>query len=222
MELFEAPSLCGTFVERLLVTGASISVFDNAGRQLTVCATNALATRLDDLQFELGVGPSWEAMRTTAPVLVEDVSLPEAGISPLFGAAVAELPVRSMFAFPMVLGAIVVGVVSLYRDRAALFTAFELEQALMITRQVTPPAVRLALRSAAADVDPGNTRLAPTMRREVHQATGMLSVQLEVTATEAFLRLRAYAFSSGRSIQEVAHDVVERVLDFRDLPSDGD
>jgi predicted PP-loop superfamily ATPase len=125
-----------------------------------------------------------------------------------------------MFAFPMALGAVIVGVVSLYRDRVALLSEFEIEQAATYTREVTPTAVRLALRSAAADIEPGNTRLAPTMRREVHQATGMLTVQLGVNATEAFLRLRAYAFSSGRSIHDVAHDVVERVLDFRDLPSD--
>jgi AmiR/NasT family two-component response regulator len=58
------------------------------------------------------------------------------------------------------------------------------------------------------------------MRREVHQATGMLTVQLDVTATEAFLRLRAHSFATGRAIQDVAHDVVARVLDFRDLAGD--
>ncbi len=222
MELSEAPSLCGLFVERLPMTGASISVSDNAGRQITVCSTNALATRLDEVQFELGVGPSWDAMRTAIPVLVGDIAAAGSDVSPLFGGAVAELPVRGMFAFPMKLGAIVVGVVSLYQERALVLSQVEVDEALHLTRHVTPAAVRLALRSAAGDVEPGNVHLAPTMRREVHQATGMLTVQLDVTATDAFLRVRAYAFSSGRSIQDVAHDVVERVLDFRDLPSDGD
>jgi hypothetical protein len=220
MELSEAPSLCGIFTERLSITGASISVFDNSGRQISVCSTDALATRLDEVQFELGVGPSWEAMRTVAPVMVEDVAVPGPSISPLFGAALVGLPVHSIFAFPMVIGAVVVGVVSLYRDRPALLSEFEVEHATVITRQVTGTAVRLALRSAEADTEPGGRTLAPTMRREVHQATGILSVHLDLTATEAFLRLRAHSFSTGRSIQEIAHDVVSRVLDFRDLATD--
>ena len=52
------------------------------------------------------------------------------------------------------------------------------------------------------------------MRREVHQATGMVLVQLNTTATDAFLRLRSHAFASGRTVQDVAHDVVTRQLDF--------
>jgi AmiR/NasT family two-component response regulator len=55
------------------------------------------------------------------------------------------------------------------------------------------------------------------MRREVHQATGMILAQLNVPATEAFFRLRAHAFATGRTVQDVAHDVVTRILDFREL-----
>lgn len=46
----------------------------------------------------------------------------------------------------------------------------------------------------------------------------MILVQLDTSATEAFIRLRAHAFATGRSIQDVAHDVVTRVLDFGELP----
>jgi len=46
----------------------------------------------------------------------------------------------------------------------------------------------------------------------------MILVQLDTTATDAFIRLRAHAFASGRTVEDIAHDVVTRVLDFRDLP----
>jgi AmiR/NasT family two-component response regulator len=49
---------------------------------------------------------------------------------------------------------------------------------------------------------------------QVHQATGMLKVQLGVTIEEAFLMLRAHAFAAGRPVAEVARDVVERSLRF--------
>jgi AmiR/NasT family two-component response regulator len=59
--------------------------------------------------------------------------------------------------------------------------------------------------------------MAPELRREVHQATGMVLVQLDTNATYAFFRLRAHAYSSGQTLQDVAHQVVTRRLDFRDL-----
>lgn len=46
----------------------------------------------------------------------------------------------------------------------------------------------------------------------VHQATGMVSVQLSRPLAQALLRLRAHAYSSGRSITDVAQDVVDRRL----------
>jgi AmiR/NasT family two-component response regulator len=57
---------------------------------------------------------------------------------------------------------------------------------------------------------------AGTDRLVVHQATGMVSVQLDVTAADALATLRARAFQTGRSIQQIAVDVVDRRLSFRD------
>jgi AmiR/NasT family two-component response regulator len=48
----------------------------------------------------------------------------------------------------------------------------------------------------------------------VHQATGMVMVQLSVDAADAFLALRAHAFATDRSLLDVAIDVVERRLRF--------
>ena len=47
---------------------------------------------------------------------------------------------------------------------------------------------------------------------QIHQATGMVSVQLELPIDEAFVMLRARAFSLGRPLGDVARDVVERRL----------
>ena len=49
---------------------------------------------------------------------------------------------------------------------------------------------------------------------EVHQATGMIIVQLGVTAAVALIRLRAYAYSHDRRLRDVAADVVARRLRF--------
>jgi hypothetical protein len=46
----------------------------------------------------------------------------------------------------------------------------------------------------------------------VHNAAGIVSVQLGVSVTEALIRLRAYAFSHDRLLAEVAEDVIARRL----------
>jgi AmiR/NasT family two-component response regulator len=46
----------------------------------------------------------------------------------------------------------------------------------------------------------------------VHNAAGMVSVQQGISITEALIRLRAYAFSHGRLLADVAEDVVARRL----------
>jgi AmiR/NasT family two-component response regulator len=49
-------------------------------------------------------------------------------------------------------------------------------------------------------------------RVEIDQATGMLTVQLGVSAGEAFARLRAYAYAQDRRLADVAGDIVARRL----------
>jgi len=59
-------------------------------------------------------------------------------------------------------------------------------------------------------------------RPVVHQATGMISIQLDVTMEEALVRLRAHAYGSERPLGEVAEDVVARRLRFNNLDDDFD
>jgi len=42
----------------------------------------------------------------------------------------------------------------------------------------------------------------------------MILAQAGVSATDALLMLRAHAFAQGRSVRDVARDVVARTLDF--------
>jgi AmiR/NasT family two-component response regulator len=46
----------------------------------------------------------------------------------------------------------------------------------------------------------------------VHNAAGVVSVQQDISVTDALVRLRAYAFTHDRSLTEVAQDVVDRKL----------
>lgn len=209
-------SLCDPFLAALPVAFASVSVFDGGRRQSTVCASDPVAARLDELQFELGVGPQWDALTLARPVLtpsLEDELNPEwVG----FIAAALGLGVRAYFAFPMLVGAASVGVVGLSSRRVGPLDEDQVASATGLARRTAVPALARAIAGAANDIDPGIAPV-PGMRREVHQATGMILAQLDVTPSEAFFRLRAHAFATSTPIEEIARRVVARELDFRDL-----
>jgi hypothetical protein len=214
--MVDEPATYRPFMELLPISGVSVSVFDQSGRQSTVWASNEVAARLDELQFELGEGPHWDAVRLGNPVLVPTLIGDELNTWPMLSAAIAELPVAALFSFPMFLGAVTVGVADLYRSIPGELDTADVATAIRLTRQVARATVQTAL-DHATDESGAELPSTPAMRREVHQATGMILVQLNISATEAFARLRAHAFVTGRSVQSVAHDVVSRTIDFRDL-----
>lgn len=209
--------LSARFIAELPVTGASISVVTASRSQSTISATDATAARLDEIQFSLGEGPHWDAQTSGSLVMVPDTRAGDPYQWPLFRGAIADLPVRALFAFPLHLGAITVGVADLYCTNPGGLEDSEVEIAQRLCRSVVPTALNQAIRLADEE-DGGRTGLAAETRRDVHQATGMILAQLGVNATEAFVRLKAHAYSSGRTIQQVAEDVVGRRIDFRDLP----
>ena len=104
-----------------------------------------------------------------------------------------------------------------YRSTPGVLEPAEVDRGMSLAKAIAGPALDRALSFADAE-----TSRAPhpplEMRREIHQATGMILAQLGITATEALLRLQAYAFANERTVRDVASDVVQRNLDFRLLP----
>jgi GAF domain-containing protein len=210
-------NLCDPFLEMLSMTGGSITVLGQAEHPSTICTSDGVAARVEELHFELGEGPHWEALRTGEPVSVADIATDSFARWPVFGPAVASgTPARALFSIPLLLGAITIGVVDLYRSDPGELDSRQLAMARRLAGSAAAPALRTAVRSADKEQDTA-LREVPEMRREVHQATGMMLAQLDTTATEAFMRLRAHAFSTGQLVGDVAHAVVTRALDFRDL-----
>jgi GAF domain-containing protein len=168
---------------------------------------------LEDLQFALGEGPGPDAIRQGAMVLVSDLAASRPERWPTLSAEALGLPVRGVFCFPLAIGAIRVGVLTAVRHSPGPLTAHLIDDALVLAAAMT---ARLLSREGE-----GNPLDAPHVlhRAVVHQATGMISVQLAVPLSAALLRLRAYAFESGRSLIDVSGEVVARRLR---LASDAD
>jgi len=212
-------SLCAPFVALLPVSGASVSILATSLGQSTVCSSNPTATRLDELQFDLGEGPCWQAMTSGQPVLTADLKASGA-VWPIFIGAVYNDPhardVGAMFAFPLTVGSLDIGAVDLFTTEVAELTDAEVAEASALANVAAWQVLRGILQDPSEErsLDSDGLPPSPSSRREVHQATGMVLAQLNISAADAALLIRAHAFASGRSVREVATDIVERRLDF--------
>ena len=68
-----AEQVCRACVVGLAVDGAAISLLTASSARETLCATDATAQLLEDLQFSLGEGACVQAALTGRPVLVADL-----------------------------------------------------------------------------------------------------------------------------------------------------
>jgi hypothetical protein len=207
--------ICTLCVEALDITGAGISMVTAAGNRGVVYATDDVSARIEDLQFMLGEGPAFDAVRSGAPALLPDLVEPDdsvAGRWPAFLEGATAAGVQAVFAFPLRIGVVDVGALDLYRDKRGDLDRDQVTAALMAADVAALALLDLDLGRDDLFADDVDAR--STYQLQVHQATGMIQVQLDVTTEEAFAMLRARAFASGHQLVAVATDVVERRLRF--------
>lgn len=203
--------LCGAAVVLLSLRGGGISLMVDGELRGTGGVSGLGVEPVQELQFELGEGPSVDAWTSMEPVLEPDLASPDVSRWPAFCSLAVEAGALAVFAFPLHLGAIRIGVLLLYRDRVGELDSDELAYGLVLADSATW--VILGLQSGAPS-DALHELLAaePAHWAEVHQATGVVAVQLGVGLDEAFVRLRAHAFSVGRPLREIAGEVVAHRL----------
>ncbi|ROO63235.1 ANTAR domain-containing protein [Micromonospora sp. Llam0] len=213
----EVDHVCTATVSVAGVDSAALAVILNATPRELLHATARTASELEDLTLTLGEGPGADAM-SGGPVLVADLTATECRHRwPVFAPAALLTGVRAVFALPLRIGGIRLGVLDLYRAHAGGLGAEQLADALVLADLAC--AVLLGHRVDRDDPRPERIGL---QHPEVHQATGMVTVQLGVTAEVALTRLRAYAYSHDRRLQDVAADIVARRLRLEPARTHGD
>jgi hypothetical protein len=182
-------------------------------------ASDQISARVEQLQFLLGEGPCRDAYAGLGPVLAEDLRAPVWQRQwPAFAPAAVQAGAHAVFALPLHVDGARIGVLDLYRDTVGRLTEQTLADALTLADAVTELLLGETLTDgddAALLADGRGEHL--LQRAAVHQATGMISVQLAVPVEDALARLRAHAFATGRELDEVAADVLARRLRFNDL-----
>jgi ANTAR domain/GAF domain len=216
--LVSASDACAAAVAAVEVTGAWLSAASGtepAGHLMSV--TDAASELLAELQLTLGEGPSPDAAADGGPVLASDLDETETDRRwPMFAPAAREAGAGAIFAFPLRIGAIRAGVMSLYRDRPGPLSDMHLGDALIFADAAAVLLISADhAHGAGADASTGPGGQPAELaghRAEIDQATGMLTEQLGVGVKEAFIRLRAYAYAHDRPLADLARDIVARRL----------
>lgn len=209
--------VCLAAVDLLTLSGAGLSLMVDGDLRGTAGVSEPGIAAIQELQLALGEGPCVDAWTLRHSVLEPDLAAPAHTRWPAFTHAGVQTGVRAVFAFPLQLGAIRLGVLALYRDHPGELDADQFAHALVLADLAAE--VVLSLQAdAPADVLHQQLGQEPAHWAEIHQATGIASVQLEVPLDVAFARLRAHAFARERSLKAVAADIAAHRLR---LGSDG-
>jgi hypothetical protein len=197
------------------MSGAGIMLMSGDLPQGSICTTDAVSDLIEQLQYTLGEGPCVDAFRQDRPVMEPDLAHPLTPRWFAFAPQAVEGGARAAFGFPLQVGAIRLGALNLYRDRPGRLTdeqhadglilASIAADAMLVLQADAPPGRLAAELESGADFQYG-----------VHQAAGMVAVQLDVSVAHALIRLRAHAFANDRRVADVAEEVVARTLRFDD------
>ena len=207
--------LCRFAADEMALSGCAVVLMSGTEPLGTLGRAGRHAATITELQFELGEGPCLQACESGVPVLLPDLAAVAAGRWPAFTPAAVSAGVRAEFCLPLNVGARGIGTFDLCRDEPGMLSDQQLADAL-VAADLARDAV-LSLQES-----PGNVDIAMLLdsvgsdRLVVHQATGMIAAQLDATMANALARLRAAGFESGRSIYEIAQDVVARRVRFDD------
>ncbi len=186
--------------------GAGVSLFDEHGVPVSTAATNTLVEAADGLQYELGQGPCLSAWATGELQLVEDTTTDTRWAG--WQTAAAEAGIRSVLSIPMVYRGHSRGAMKVYATTAGAFGDTE-QQLLGLLAEAAA-----TLLEVAQTVD-APVRLSASLKAAMHSrevigfAVGVLMAREHLSAEAGRSLLLERARAQGRSVAEVAAEVLE-------------
>jgi hypothetical protein len=199
--------LCRAAAEDLGLSGAAVNLMSPTGSDGVVAASDERCKDLVEMQFTTGQGPGPDAFDLRRPVLAPDLAAAEEQRWQGYASMALGAGVRSAFAFPLQVGPTRLGVLDLFGDVPDTPDEEQLAVALTFAQMATEILLDGRLTTMEGDLDP-DVGSALSYRLEIYQAQGMLTVWLGVGLPEAMVRMRATAFEQGRTLIELAHDII--------------
>jgi hypothetical protein len=202
-----AGRLCAASQLILGADGATVTVENSTANRTTLCATDRVMTRLEDLQDVTGEGPCLDAFRYSTHFSLALDNQPNLRWPEFTRLAWQAVGALNMYSFPMRPNGETFGVISVY-----LADGRELPEPVDSAQFVADAVGAALLRDPAAE---GFGEGAWASRAQIHHASGMVSAQLGLPPNDALAILRAHAFAHNVTLAETARQVVDRELDFR-------
>ena len=205
--------VCRACQELLDADGVALTIGYNSDSRVTLCTTDDVSARLEDLQEVLGEGPGTEA--AAAGHLVRG-KLPSGRHDrwPMLSEAVrSQLHPVHVLALPLAVGPDPIGVLTLHRDNP--FSPEEEQIAQFLADAIGAAILRDSDGHGEAPSQPWLTR------SRVHMATGMVVAQLGIAPEDALALIRAYAFAYDQTLTRVAEEIVERRVRLDGSPPGG-
>ncbi|MFI0237955.1 ANTAR domain-containing protein [Streptomyces sp. NPDC016845] len=170
------------------------------------------SARLEDVQAVLGQGPGLRFPVGEGVREVPDVDRLVMRFWPQFVPEAQDLGVVAVFVWPVRTGAVTSGTLTGYRCTEGALSEQQRAGGRLVADHLAAHMLARWPDSTAAHNGPGHAGAVDLHRAQVHQATGVLSGKLDIPLPEALVRLRAEAYSSGRTLMETAQSVLGREL----------
>jgi len=218
------PVRLGRAVARMLrVDGAGLSLVDRSGLRVPLGGSSEVAEMAERLQFTVGAGPCMTAQETRQPVFAVEEDLRRRW--PVFAELLlGQTPYHAIVALPLNPTFAGSGAIDIYFEKSDDVLELDVFEALAVGELVTSALSEAAVWSTWSPAEGPDWMHgpAPTRRAAVWEAMGKVSVELEVPATGALDLLRARAYGSGRTLDDVAADLLTGTLTADDLSRETD
>ena len=208
-------------VEATQVTGAGIMLMVDGEHRGTLSTSDAAIAVVEELQFTLGEGPCVDTCTTGRPVLEANLRHPEQVRWQGLSGPALDAGVEAIFGFPLTVGTLRIGALDLYSDRPRPLSPAQFANALDMADIVAHTILELQAHAAPGALA-GELEAATGLRMVVHQAAGMLAVQLDISVADALSTIRAHAFSTAIPIDRVGRSIVNRELRLGDESGSGE
>ena len=185
------------------------------GRPLTLASSDAVAQRVDEVQYGAGDGPCLQSLQTGAVIDVPD--LRDETRWPGYREHALAQGVLSSLSLPLSVNGQTIGALNLYGFRPRAFSGSRREHAEVFARQAST-AIMLMLRQAEFAETSAELERALVSRSVIDQATGVLMAQQQCTAEEAFALLRTHSQNNNRKLRDVAADIITRLTGHAPVP----
>lgn len=206
----------------LPVDGAGLSLVDGSQLRVPLGGSSDDAESAERLQFTVGAGPCITAQETRQPVFAVEEDLHRRW--PAFAELlVGGTPFRAVVALPLHPTFAGAGAIDLFFRDPDDVLDLDVFEALAVGELVTSALSEAAIWSTWSPAE-GPQWLqgpAPQRRAAVWEAMGRLSVELELPAAGALALLRARAYASELTLDDVAADLLSGPLTSADLRPDG-